>query len=216
MNKSKKWITGIMLLLILTVSLFVPVAAYELSDSPDSVTLHLSSVDDTSYKNVPLPIPDGYSFSDLSSISGVYYVVPTDGSDPYSVQFSQVTYAFQTSLSALANVHDCEFISPFSRAFTITFPSGSYDDYFCVNIASSAYEGCGIVELTFHFGDNDEAGGSFSVFHSVYDIIHHYIYGGVEMNADMSLTCTLLATIASVFVFAVPFVLVWGFFKRWL
>lgn len=50
-----------------------------------------------------------------------------------------------------------------------------------------------------------------SVYQSCFDLIHTYIYGGVTLTSDMSLICTLLSTIACVFVFAVPFIIVWRF-----
>lgn len=51
----------------------------------------------------------------------------------------------------------------------------------------------------------------YSVYQSCFDLIHTYIYGGVELTSDMSLVCTLLATCASIFCFALPFVVVWMF-----
>lgn len=48
-----------------------------------------------------------------------------------------------------------------------------------------------------------------SVYQSIYDIIVHHIYGAPEtLTADMTLTATLMSTLASVFCFAVPFIVV--------
>ena len=47
-----------------------------------------------------------------------------------------------------------------------------------------------------------------SVYQSCFDLVHQYIYGGVQLTSDMSLVATLIATIASVFLFALPFILV--------
>lgn len=52
-----------------------------------------------------------------------------------------------------------------------------------------------------------------SIYQSIFDIIHTYIYGGVTMTADMTLTTTLLSTGASIFVVALPFTVVWKIIK---
>lgn len=48
-----------------------------------------------------------------------------------------------------------------------------------------------------------------SIYQSCFDLIHTYIYGGLELTSDMSLVCTLLSTIACIFCFALPFIVVW-------
>lgn len=48
-----------------------------------------------------------------------------------------------------------------------------------------------------------------SIYQSCFDLIQTYIYGGVELTSDMNLVCTLMATIACIFCFALPFLLVW-------
>lgn len=50
-----------------------------------------------------------------------------------------------------------------------------------------------------------------SIYQSLFDIIHSYIYGGVELTADMNLVCTLLSTMGVVFCVALPFLIVWKF-----
>lgn len=48
-----------------------------------------------------------------------------------------------------------------------------------------------------------------SIYQSIYDIIVQHIYGNPEvLTADMSLVTTLMATLGSVFCFAVPFIVV--------
>lgn len=47
------------------------------------------------------------------------------------------------------------------------------------------------------------------IYQELYSLIQQYIYGGVDLTADMSLTCTLIATAGSIFVVALPFLLVW-------
>lgn len=222
--KTHKLITGALLSLILVVSLFIPAAAFSVSSTPDSVTVHLDSPEDLDYKNQPISIPAGYTFDDLTSISGVYLVTPDDGSDPYYLSFSDTVWVFQTASTVIVNVKDCSFINPHQRAFSITFASGYDSGDFNMNIVSSGYDGTGIVQLTFTFGEDplpdivlpDVPVEGFSVYDSVYTLIHRFVYGGVDLTADMALTLTLLATAACVFVVAIPFVLVIGFFKRWL
>lgn len=48
-----------------------------------------------------------------------------------------------------------------------------------------------------------------SVYQSCFDLIHTYIYGGAAMTSDMNLVCTAIATIACLFVFALPFLVVY-------
>lgn len=46
------------------------------------------------------------------------------------------------------------------------------------------------------------------IYQNLYALLEQYIYGGV-MTADASLICTLMATMGSVFVVALPFAVVW-------
>lgn len=48
-----------------------------------------------------------------------------------------------------------------------------------------------------------------SIYQSCFDLIHTYIYGGVDLTSDMSLICTLVSTIACLFLFSLPFLIVW-------
>lgn len=48
------------------------------------------------------------------------------------------------------------------------------------------------------------------IFITLYSLLHQYLYGlATELTPDMSLTLTLLSTIGSVFVVALPFLVVW-------
>lgn len=49
------------------------------------------------------------------------------------------------------------------------------------------------------------------IYGSIWFLINDYIFGGIQLAAGTAeyLTCTLLATCASVFVFALPFMIVW-------
>lgn len=51
-----------------------------------------------------------------------------------------------------------------------------------------------------------------SIYNDIYDIIVQFIYGGT-VNEFSDLTATLLATIGCVFVFSVPFMVVWKVIK---
>lgn len=46
------------------------------------------------------------------------------------------------------------------------------------------------------------------IYQQCFDLVKTYIYGGVELTSDMSLVATLIATIACITVFALPFVVV--------
>lgn len=48
-----------------------------------------------------------------------------------------------------------------------------------------------------------------SIYQSLYDLIHTYIYGGVTLTSDMSLVCTLISTIGCIFLVSLPFVVVY-------
>lgn len=52
-----------------------------------------------------------------------------------------------------------------------------------------------------------------SVYQSCFDLVVTHIYGGVELTSDMNLVATLIATIASVFCFAIPFIVVYLFIR---
>lgn len=52
-----------------------------------------------------------------------------------------------------------------------------------------------------------------SIYQSIFDLIHTYIYGGATLTADMNLVATLLSTCACVFCFALPFMVVWKVIK---
>lgn len=53
-----------------------------------------------------------------------------------------------------------------------------------------------------------------SLYESIFELLHTYIYGGVELTSDMSLVLTLCATAACLFAVSVPFAVVWGFWRR--
>lgn len=46
------------------------------------------------------------------------------------------------------------------------------------------------------------------IYQQCYDLVQTYIYGGAELTADMSLVATEISTIASIFLFALPFLVV--------
>ena len=47
-----------------------------------------------------------------------------------------------------------------------------------------------------------------SIYQNLYDLLVYHIYGGVDLTADMELVTTLLATMGSIFVVAIPFLVV--------
>lgn len=50
-------------------------------------------------------------------------------------------------------------------------------------------------------------------YYQLYDIVHHYIYGGVELTTYQDLTATLLSTVGSVCLVALPFFCVYWICK---
>lgn len=112
--------------------------------------------------------------------------------------------------------------------YSVTFPSSGL--YFCYSaffdndaFFSSTYP-CSITATDFTFEPVLEPEDPPSedpstpivpngIYQSIFDLIHTYIYGGVEMSADMNLVCTLLATICCIYFFALPFLVVWFLIK---
>lgn len=52
-----------------------------------------------------------------------------------------------------------------------------------------------------------------SMYESIFDLIHTYIYGGVLLTSDMSLVCTLISTISCMLFFFIPFYVVYSVLK---
>ena len=48
-----------------------------------------------------------------------------------------------------------------------------------------------------------------NIYQNIYDIIVQYIFGGVELTNNMELITILLASIGSIFVFVLPFIVVY-------
>lgn len=48
-----------------------------------------------------------------------------------------------------------------------------------------------------------------NIYQNIYDIVQTYIFGGVELTANMDLIAICLSSFACVFVFALPFCIVW-------
>lgn len=48
------------------------------------------------------------------------------------------------------------------------------------------------------------------MYQSLYDLVQTYVFGGVaELGSNQELVCMLIATFGSVFMVAIPFILVW-------
>lgn len=54
---------------------------------------------------------------------------------------------------------------------------------------------------------------SVSIYQSLFDLIHTYVYGGVTLTSDMSLICTLIATMGCIFCISIPFLVVFWFLR---
>lgn len=48
-----------------------------------------------------------------------------------------------------------------------------------------------------------------NIYQSLYDLIATYVFGGVEMSANMDLVAICISTIGCVFLVALPFLLVY-------
>ena len=51
------------------------------------------------------------------------------------------------------------------------------------------------------------------MYQSIYSLIQTYIYSGVELTPDQSLTCTLLSTILCIAYITIPFFVVYCIIK---
>ena len=52
-----------------------------------------------------------------------------------------------------------------------------------------------------------------SIYQNLYDLIHTYVYGGVELTPFMELTNTLVSTMGCLFLVALPFMVVYYIIK---
>lgn len=52
-----------------------------------------------------------------------------------------------------------------------------------------------------------------NIYQDIFDIVKQYIFGNVELTAHMDLVAITLSTIGCIFVFALPFVIVWRLIK---
>lgn len=48
-----------------------------------------------------------------------------------------------------------------------------------------------------------------NIYQDIYDIIIQYIYNNADLTAHMDLVAVTLSTIGCIFVFAVPFIVIW-------
>lgn len=51
------------------------------------------------------------------------------------------------------------------------------------------------------------------VYQTIYDLIMNGLFVGATATEWVSLVCTILSTCATVFVFAIPFIIVWKIIK---
>lgn len=52
-----------------------------------------------------------------------------------------------------------------------------------------------------------------SIYQGLYDLVHQYVYGGLQLTTDMELVATLISTMGCVFLVALPFAIVWKIIK---
>lgn len=52
-----------------------------------------------------------------------------------------------------------------------------------------------------------------NIYQNIFDIVQQYIFGGVDLTASMDLVAITLSSIGCIFVFSLPFVIVWRIIK---
>lgn len=52
-----------------------------------------------------------------------------------------------------------------------------------------------------------------NIYQNCYELIHNYIFGGATLTSNTELITIALASAASIFCFAVPFMVVWKVIK---
>lgn len=52
-----------------------------------------------------------------------------------------------------------------------------------------------------------------NIYQNLYDIIVQYLFGNAELTSNMELITIALASIGAIFVFMIPFAVVWKVFK---
>ena len=52
------------------------------------------------------------------------------------------------------------------------------------------------------------------IYYQLYDLLHQYIYGAVELTGEQILTLTQISTIGSLFCIGLPFVVVFWILRK--
>lgn len=52
-----------------------------------------------------------------------------------------------------------------------------------------------------------------NIYQDIYNIIQTYLFGGAELTANMDLIAITLSSIGTIFVFGLPFLVVWKILK---
>lgn len=55
-----------------------------------------------------------------------------------------------------------------------------------------------------------------NIYQDIFDIVQQYIFGGVELTASMDLVAITLSSIGCIFVFSLPFVIVWRVIRMFM
>lgn len=55
-----------------------------------------------------------------------------------------------------------------------------------------------------------------AIYPSLYILLQTHIYGATELTPDMTLTLTFLATLGTLFMVALPFIVAWRVIKLWV
>ena len=52
-----------------------------------------------------------------------------------------------------------------------------------------------------------------SIYQTCYDLVQTYIFGSVQVGSYQELVCIIISAAACIFVFSLPFLIVWRFLK---
>lgn len=55
-----------------------------------------------------------------------------------------------------------------------------------------------------------------NIYQDIYNIVQQYIFGGVDLTASMDLVAITLSSIGCIFVFSLPFVIVWRIIRMFM
>lgn len=135
-------------------------------------------------------------------------VIELDSGELFSIDFYLAFYS-PDYLQFDSDYNDYQ--AAYSIQISTPNATGSSDWYYFISYNSDVPK---IVSISFIFPPSSGSGvSSVGIYGNLFNLVHTYIYGGVEMTSDMNLVCTIVATAGCIFVFALPFFVVWFLIK---